>query len=107
MKEKESYELVPLIKNSDYVISSQSTVVFEAMIHAKPVVIFDYLNVPRYYNTAWFINSKSQIPKVIESLIKCEPNRMIFQEYTLHDVLLMNKTFNRDERKTYKGYVEF
>ena len=107
MKEKESYELVPLIKNSDYVISSQSTVVFEAMIHAKPVVIFDYLNVPRYYNTAWFINSKSQIPKVIESLFKCEPNRMIFQEYTLHDVLLMNKNSIVMSERLIKAMLNF
>tara|TARA_X000000368_G_scaffold418149_1_gene416784 strand:- start:7483 stop:8703 length:1221 start_codon:yes stop_codon:yes gene_type:complete len=107
MKDKLSYELIPLIQESDYVISSQSTVVFEAMIHGKPVVIFDYLNVPRYYNTAWFINSKSQIAKVIESLFANEPSRLIFQEYTLNDVLLMNKNSIKMSEKLIKKMIDF
>jgi hypothetical protein len=89
MKVKESVELVPLIKEADLIISAQSTVVVEAMIQGKPVAIIDYLNAPQYYGTAWIINAKNQIASTIESMIKAEPNRMLYQEYQLQDILSM------------------
>jgi fructose-specific component phosphotransferase system IIB-like protein len=89
MKVKESVELVPLIKEADLIISAQSTVVVEAMIHGKPVAIIDYLNAPQYYGTAWMINAKSQIASTVESMIKAEPNRMLYQAYQLQDILSM------------------
>lgn len=89
MKVKESVELVPLIKEADLIISAQSTVVVEAMIHGKPVAIIDYLNAPQYYGTAWIINTKHQIASTVESMIKAEPNRMLYQEYQLQDILSM------------------
>ncbi len=87
MKEKESHELVPLIQQSDLVISAQSTVVVEAMLHHKPVAILDYLNSPQYYSTSWLITSKNQIEPVIDSMLKKEANRMLFQHQQLADIL--------------------
>jgi predicted house-cleaning NTP pyrophosphatase (Maf/HAM1 superfamily) len=90
MKVKESIELVPLIKEADLVISAQSTVVVEAMIHGKPVAIIDYLNVPQYYGTAWIINAKSQIESTVNSMLKAEPNRMLYQDYQMQDILYLD-----------------
>jgi hypothetical protein len=87
MKVKESVELVPLIKEADLIISAQSTVVVEAMLHGKPVAIIDYLNVPQYYGTAWIINTKTEIASTVESMMKAEPNRMLYQEHQLNDIL--------------------
>ncbi len=87
LKEKESYELVELIKECDIVISAQSTVVIEAMLYGKPVAIVDYLNSPQFYGTAWFISCKEQIEKTISSMIQCKADRMLYQEYQLNDVL--------------------
>ena len=91
MKEKESRELVPLIQQSDLVISAQSTVVVEAMLHNKPVAIIDYLNSPQYYPSAWFITSKTQIEPTIMSMLKKEPNRMLFQQQQLADILVLHE----------------
>ena len=87
LKEKESYELVELIKDADIVISAQSTVVIEAMLYGKPVAIIDYLNSPQFYGTAWFITSKEQIEKTINSMLQRKADRMLYQEYQLNDVL--------------------
>lgn len=90
MSLKESKELVPLINDADIVISAQSTVVVEAMLHRKPVAIIDYLNVPQFYGTAWLINSKDQIQSTVESMLKGESNRMLYQDYQLKDILYMS-----------------
>ena len=90
MKEKESFELVELIKESDIVISAQSTVVLEAMLYNKPVAIIDYLNSPQFYNTAWFINHRDQISKCINDMLKVPPQKMLFQEFQLRDNLSLD-----------------
>lgn len=89
LQNKVSSELIQLIKLSDIVISSQSTVVIEAMLQKKPVAIIDYLNSPQYYPTAWFINSKSNIDSVVNNMIKKEINKLEFQNYILQDVLYL------------------
>lgn len=107
MKIKESYELVPLIKEADFVISFQSTVVVEAMLYGKPVAIIDYLNVPQYYGTGWLINHKDQIPTIVDSLIQANPNRMIFQEYQLRDILFLNSNSIDRAKLLIKEMVKF
>lgn len=92
MKVKESVELVPLIKEADLVISAQSTVVVEAMIHGKPVAIIDYLNVPQYYGTSWVINAKSEIESTVNSMLKPELNRMLYQDYQMQDILYLDSS---------------
>jgi hypothetical protein len=107
MKVKESVELVPLIKEADLIISAQSTVVVEAMIHGKPVAIIDYLNAPQYYGTAWLINAKSQIASTVESMMKAEPNRMLYQEYQLQDILSMELNAIERSKVLIEKMVEF
>lgn len=87
MKEKESKELVPLIQQADLVLSAQSTVVIEAMLHGKPVAIVDYLHVPQYYGTAWKISHSDHIHATIQSMIQPTAALMQYQNYQLHDVL--------------------
>jgi hypothetical protein len=91
LKQKESAELRDLIKESDLVISAQSTVVVEAMLHEKPVAILDYLNKPQFYPTAWFITHKDQIEATISSMVAKEVNRMLYQDTILKDVLYFNQ----------------
>jgi fructose-specific component phosphotransferase system IIB-like protein len=107
MKVKESVELVPLIKEADLIISAQSTVVVEAMIHGKPVAIIDYLNAPQYYGTAWLINAKSQIASTVESMMKAEPSRMLYQEYQLQDILSMELNAIERSKILIEKMVEF
>jgi len=90
MKHKESYELVDLIKDSDAVISAQSTVVLEAMLYNKPVAIMDYLVSPQFYGVSWMISHKEHIKSCIEGILKPSPEKMAYQNYQLNDNLLMS-----------------
>lgn len=107
MSLKESKELVPLINDADIVISAQSTVVVEAMLHHKPVAIIDYLNAPQFYGTSWLINTKEQIQPTVESMLRGENNRMLFQDYQLQDILYMSSCSIKRAGMLIKEMVKF
>lgn len=107
MSLKESKELVPLLNNADIVISAQSTVVVEAMLHRKPVAIIDYLNAPQFYGTSWLINTKDQIQPTVESMLRAESNRMLYQDYQLQDILYMESCSIKRAGLLIKEMVQF
>jgi len=80
-------ELHEVLRQVDAVITTSSTAVLESMLCGLPTAILDYHNCPHYVAAAWRITSKTQIEPVIEALRVPPLERMLYQEYCLHDAL--------------------
>lgn len=80
-------ELHDLLPQMDAVITTPSTAQLEAMLLALPVALLNYHFVPIYTQAAWEIKCKEHIPEVLTALIETPLERMVYQDYCLHDAL--------------------
>ncbi|HAB51536.1 MAG TPA: hypothetical protein DCE80_05075 [Ignavibacteriales bacterium] len=80
-------ELHDILRTVDAVVTTQSTVILEAMLLGIPTACLDYTNVPQYIRLAWNINCKEQILPVVDELLNPPKMKMEYQNYILHDVL--------------------
>ncbi len=71
---------VEVLRRSDAIISTPSTVLLEAMLFGIPAALIDYTNLPAYIQTAWRIFSPEQIPAAVQSMQQKENKYMLFQE---------------------------
>jgi len=79
--------LADLLRRSDAMISTPSTMMLEAMLQQIPVATLDYLNLPQYLPTAWTINSREQIAATCGELRNPLAAKLLFQSTTLQDQL--------------------
>lgn len=80
-------ELHQILAHVDAVITTPSTVMLEAMLFGHPVALLDYHNCPHYVPAAWRIIHKEHIPIVMESFFHPPLERMLYQDFCMHDAL--------------------
>lgn len=88
--DKSGQPLLEALKFADVVVASPSTAVLEAMSMNIPTCIIDYLNSPEFLQAAWMIRSKFAIKDEMQSLLRAEERRLLFQRYLLHDQMRMD-----------------
>lgn len=80
-------ELHQLLPQMDAVITTPSTAQLEAMLVGLPVALLNYHLVPVYTPAAWEIKCPSHIAPVLEDLRNPPLERMLYQDFCLHDAL--------------------
>ena len=80
-------ELYDVLAQVDAVITTPSTAMLEGMLFGLPVALLDYHNCPHYVPAAWQITCKDHIIPVLEDLRIAPLERMLYQDYCLHDAL--------------------
>jgi hypothetical protein len=80
-------ELHEVLRSVDAVVSTSSTALLESMLCGLPTAVLDYHNCPHYVTTAWRITAGSQIGPVVEALRSPPLEKMLYQDYCLHDAL--------------------
>jgi len=80
-------ELRDVLAQVDAVITTPSTAMLESMLLGLPVAMLDYHNVPHYVQAGWSITAREQIGPTLDDLIAPPLERMLFQDYILHDAL--------------------
>lgn len=80
-------ELHDVLAQVDAVITTPSTAMLEAMLFGIPVALLDYHNCPHYIPAAWRITCQRQIAPTLDDLRHVPLNRMLYQDYCLHDAL--------------------
>jgi len=84
--------LFQALENADFVISSPSTAVLEAMSMEIPACILDYSGSPELLHAAWVIRSKEFIADELESLFTTDVRRMQLQRYLVHDQIRVDSS---------------
>jgi len=79
--------LLEQLQSADVLITTPSTLALEGMLFQIPVVMLDYTNVPQWLPTAWFINNKTHLDTIVESVLNPMPQRMQYQQLILQDQL--------------------
>ncbi len=79
--------LADALDHVDAVISTPSTVLLEGMLQGVPAIALDYTNSPQFVRAAWVISSRDHIEPILRDLEKPSTNRMLFQDFVLHDEL--------------------
>ena len=79
--------LAEVIRKSDAVVTTPSTIYLESLIAQRPTAIIDFLNRPQYVPSAWTISAADQIANVILELAKPPAAKMLFQKFTLSQQL--------------------
>jgi hypothetical protein len=87
IKDVLSTELYDILANVDAVITTPSTTILESMLFGHPVAILDYHNCPHYVPAAWRITCREHIERTVEGLRLAPLDRMLYQEFCLHDAL--------------------
>jgi hypothetical protein len=87
LKQFSPTELASLIQISDFVITTASTSILEAMLLNRPVAVLDYHNTPRFVQTAWTISSPEQIATIVSDLMNPPANKVAYQRDCLIDSL--------------------
>jgi hypothetical protein len=80
-------ELHELLPQMDGVITTPSTAQLEGMLAGLPVALLNYHLVPVYTPAAWEIKCSAHIDPVLADLIKPPLERLIYQDYCLHESL--------------------
>ncbi len=83
-------QLPPLheaIDQADAVITSPSTLYLESILRDRPTAVLDYWNSPKYVAPAWSITANAHVDQVLEQLANPAADRMMFQNFTLHEQL--------------------
>ena len=80
-------ELQEQLRTVDAVITTSSTALLESMLCGLPTALLDYHNCPHYVTAAWRISCRSQIEPAIEALRSPPLERMVYQDFCLHDAL--------------------
>ncbi len=80
-------ELHEALRGVDAVVSTSSTALLESMLCGLPTAVLDYHNCPHYVAAAWRITGPEQIEPVVEALRSPPLERMLYQDYCLHDAL--------------------
>lgn len=84
--------LIEALENADFVISSPSTAILEAMSMEIPTCILDYSGSPELLHAAWVIRSKEFIAEELESLFTTDVRRMQLQRYLVHDQIRIDSS---------------
>jgi len=79
--------LLEQLQSADVLITTPSTLALEGMLFQIPVVTLDYTNVPQWLPTAWFINNKTHLDTIVQSVLNPMPQRMQYQQLILQDQL--------------------
>lgn len=82
-----STELHDMLSAVDAVITTPSTAMLESMLAGHPVALLDYHNCPHYVPAAWRITAESQIAQVLKELHEAPLDRMLYQDFCLHESL--------------------
>jgi len=77
--------LLDVLEEADAVFSGPSTLLLEAMLMKKPVVLLDYTGSPVSVNCAWNIFSAEHIEAVVVDLLLMREERLKFQEMSLRN----------------------
>jgi hypothetical protein len=94
--------LLELIESADFVISTPSTTILEAMVLKKPVAMLDYNNQPSYIETVWKLTSKRNIIDFLKNDFFNPPlNKLDYQEFLLNDQL----NIKYDSRELFKNLI--
>jgi hypothetical protein len=80
-------ELHEILAQVDAVITTPSTAMLEGMLYGLPVALLDYHNCPLYVHAAWRITSREHIEPTLEDLATVPLERMLYQDFCLHDAL--------------------
>ena len=80
-------EFHEILAQVDAVITTPSTAMLEGMLFGLPVSLLDYHNCPAYIPAAWRISSREHIEPVLDELRNPPLERMLYQEFCLHDAL--------------------
>lgn len=82
-------DIATLIRRSDAVVSTASTVLLESMLLGKPTVLLDYHNTPCLVPTSWAIRCEEQILPTMEEIaaLKEDHPKLQMQEYLLHEAV--------------------
>lgn len=80
----ELHQLLPMM---DAVITTPSTAQLEGMLLGIPVALLNYHLVPVYTPAAWEIKCKQHIGQVLSELFSPPLERMVYQDFCLHDAL--------------------
>ncbi len=80
-------ELHQLLPKMDAVITTPSTAQLEGMLLGIPVALLNYHFVPVYTPAAWEIKCKHHIRQVLSEIFSPPIERMIYQDFCLHDSL--------------------
>jgi len=80
-------ELHEMLRQVDGVITTPSTAVLESMLCGLPTALLDYHNCPHYVPAAWRVTTQSQIGPVVEQLRHPPLERILYQDFCLHDAL--------------------
>lgn len=83
-------DLATDMSRCDAVISTSSTVILEGMLRRLPVALLDFHNTPIYVDTAFRIQSASQVPPVLEQLRQFphDAPRRHWQDFLLQENLV-------------------
>jgi hypothetical protein len=84
---------VPLravLEKSHAVITTPSTAQLESMLSGRPTALLDFTNSPHYVSAAWSITAPEHISPVLAALSSPPGNRLLYQDYLLHDALECN-----------------
>lgn len=86
-KDPSGQELHEILAQVDAVITTPSTAMLEGMLYGLPVALLDYHNCPLYVQSAWRITCREQISPTLEDLASVPLERMLYQDFCLHDAL--------------------
>jgi hypothetical protein len=89
--ESTGVELRDVLAEVDAVITTPSTAMLEGMLLGHPVALLDYHNVPHYVQAAWSITAREHIQATLDELVSPPLERMLFQDYCLHEALSCRK----------------
>ncbi|MEZ6096483.1 MAG: hypothetical protein R3C03_20020 [Pirellulaceae bacterium] len=79
--------LLDVIRESDAVITTPSTVFLESALLNKPTAILDFHNTPHFVPAAWMINAPKHLNAILNELAEPPAPKMLFQNMVLHDQL--------------------
>lgn len=79
--------LAEQLQVSDAVVTTPSTVQLEAMLAGVPTALLDYGNYPSYVAAAWTMTAREHIDTVMPLLLSPSPERVLHQDFLLHDNL--------------------
>lgn len=91
MNDLTGMELHEILKKVDIVISTPSTTILEAQLIKIPVITLDYHNKPHYFETAWSIFSKKDIPLVLKEVSNPKKELLEYQNFLINDQVYLKE----------------
>lgn len=91
MNDLTGMELHEILKKVDIVITTPSTTILEAQLMKIPVITLDYHNKPHYFETAWSIYSKKDIPLVLKEVSNPKKELLEYQNFLINDQVYLKE----------------